>query len=118
MGAVATMNGIGWFQIGVSDAQVAHRFYGDLFGWTFGENPGYQMITTPDERSVKGGLAVGQPGHAVFCVVVEDVPGVCGKAEAAGGKVLVPPTTTEDGLVFANITDPEGNHFGIFQPRA
>ena len=43
---------------------------------------------------------------------------MCGRAEAAGGKVLVPPTTSEDGLVFANITDPEGNHFGIFQPRA
>jgi predicted enzyme related to lactoylglutathione lyase len=112
------MNGIGWFQIGVSDAQAAHRFYGDLFGWTFADDPAYQMITTPDEKSVQGGLAVGQPGHAIFCVVVQDVPGVCKKAEAAGGKVLVPPQTTEDGLVFANITDPEGNHFGIFQPRA
>lgn len=113
------MNGIGWFQIGVSDAATAHRFYGDLFGWTFdGEDTAYQTITTPDAQSVKGGLAVGQPGHAIFCVIVEDVPGVCGRAEAAGGKVLVGPLTTGDGLVFANITDPEGNHLGIFQPRA
>ncbi|MFF5231869.1 VOC family protein [Dactylosporangium sp. NPDC000521] len=112
------MNGIGWFQIGVSDAAVARRFYGELFGWTFGGDEAYQMITTPDEKSVMGGLAVGQPGHAIFCVVVQDVPAVCERAEAAGGKVLVQPTTTGDGPMFANITDPEGNHFGIFQPRA
>lgn len=112
------MNGIGWFQIGVTDPATAHRFYGDLFGWTFADDDAYQTITTPDAQSIQGGLAVGQPAHAVFCVVVEDVPGVCGRAEAAGGKVLVPPTTTDDGLVFANITDPEGNHFGIFQPRS
>ncbi|MEV4132351.1 VOC family protein [Dactylosporangium sp. NPDC049742] len=111
------MNGIGWFQVGVSDAAVARRFYGELFGWTFGGDGAYQMITTPDEGSVMGGLAVGQPGHAIFFVVVEDVPGVCERVEAAGGKVLVQPTRIEDGPVFANVTDPEGNHFGVFQPR-
>lgn len=111
------MHGIGWFQIGVSDAQVAHRFYGELFGWTFAEDAAYQMITTPDAGSVRGGLAVGQPGHAIFYVVVQDVPGVCERVEAAGGKVLAGPLTSEDGLVSATVTDPEGNHFGIFQPR-
>jgi hypothetical protein len=31
--------------------------------------------------------------------------------------VIVPPTTAQSGLVFANIVDPEGNHVGIYRPQ-
>jgi hypothetical protein len=30
--------------------------------------------------------------------------------------VLVPPTTSKNGLVFADLHDPVGNHFGVFTP--
>ena len=32
--------------------------------------------------------------------------------------VLVGPETMETGLTFANVEDPDGNHFGIFCPPA
>jgi predicted enzyme related to lactoylglutathione lyase len=118
------VNGIGWFQISVQDAAKAERFYGDLFGWTFGSDldaeTHYRIITTPDERSVKGGLAHGAQtsNHAIFCVVVQDVEGVCDRVLEAGGSVLNKPMTTKTGLVFAHILDPEGNHIQIFRPAA
>jgi hypothetical protein len=49
-------------------------------------------------------------------VVVPDVAAVCAQVEQLGGKVLVPPTTSKDGLVFADLHDPAGNHFGVFTP--
>jgi predicted enzyme related to lactoylglutathione lyase len=117
-------NGIGWFEIGTDDAAGAERFYGTLFGWTFAEDEGpmpYKIVTTPAAGSIKGGVfsTGGQvPNYAVFCVVVDDVPATVVAAETAGGKVLVPPQTTEDGLVFAHLTDPSGNHFGVYSPPA
>jgi hypothetical protein len=119
-----TANGIGWFQIGVEDGAAAERFYGDVFGWTFktDETAGmpYRIVTTPSARSIMGGIVAhgGQmPNHAIFCVVVDDVADTCRRVEAAGGKVIVPPTTTPTGLVFANLLDPEGNHVGVYRPE-
>jgi hypothetical protein len=49
-------------------------------------------------------------------VLVQDVAAICAQVEQLGGKVLVPSTTTKDGLVFAHVHDPAGNHFGVFTP--
>ncbi len=118
-------NGIGWFQIGTDDLPGTERFYGGLFGWTFSDDEGsampYRIVQTPAAGSIKGGILGhgGQaPNHAIFCIVVDDVAGVVTRAEAAGGKVVVPPTTTNDGLVFAELLDPSGNHFGVYCPPA
>jgi uncharacterized protein len=113
-------NGIGWFEIGTDDPAAAERFYGSLFGWTFAADEGpmpYRIVSTPAAGSIKGGVfgTGGQlPNYAVFCVVVEDVPATVVAAETVGGKVLVPPQTTDNGLVFAHLLDPSGNHFEVY----
>ena len=119
----AMTNGIGWFQIGVPDAAAAKRFYGDLFGWTFTKDDdatsSYHIVQTPAAPSIKGGIwehGGESANHALFCVFVDDVAETVRRAEAAGGKAVVPPTTTNDGLVFADLVDPDGNRFGIFTP--
>ena len=116
---MSAMNGIGWFQIGTDDKARAERFYGELFGWRFeASDAAYRTIETPD-GSINGGLFDhgGQaPNHAIFCVVVADVAKTIERAEGVGGKVLVPRTQNDDGLVFAELLDPSGNHFGIFTP--
>jgi predicted enzyme related to lactoylglutathione lyase len=120
----AMTNGIGWFQIGTDDPAGTERFYGGLFGWTFtddGNTSRYRIVQTPAASSIRGGIFdhEGQgPNHAIFCIEVADVAGTCAQSEAAGGKVLVPPSTTADGLVFADLLDPSGNHFGIYTPPA
>ena len=117
-------HGIGWFEIGTADPGAAERFYGELFGWTFanesGEDGGYRMIKTPAEGGLGGGIfpTGGKlPNYAVFYVVVDDVAETCRRAEAAGGKVLVPPQDTGT-LSFAHLLDPAGNHFAVYVPPA
>ena len=117
----APTNGIGWFQIGTDDPARAERFYGELFGWRVERSDAdYREIDTA-EGSIRGGLFNhrGQvPNHAIFFVVVPDVAATVKEAEARGGKVAVPRTETPDGLVFAELLDPSGNHFGVFTPTA
>ncbi len=120
----AMNNGIGWFEIGTDDPAGAERFYGALFGWAFADDPDatmpYRIVTTPATGSIQGGVfghGGRLPNYAVFCVVVPDVAETCRRAERAGGKVLVPATTAESGLVFAQLTDPAGNQFGVYTPQ-
>ncbi|MGH3714455.1 MAG: VOC family protein [Micromonosporaceae bacterium] len=115
-------HGIDWFEIGTDNPAATERFYGDVFGWTFADDENadempYRIATTPAEGSIKGGvLAHGGklPNYAVFYVLVADVADTCQRAEAAGGKVLVPPTEAPDGLKFAHLLDPTGCQLGVF----
>jgi uncharacterized protein len=118
-----TYGTVSWFQIGTDDPETVKRFYGDLFGWSFAADPDnggkYDLITYPGAQAPSGGIAHTDgdaPNHAIFLVVVEDVAAVAAQTEEIGGKVLMPPTTTPDGLVFGHLLDPSGNHFGVFTP--
>lgn len=117
-------NSVAWFEIGSADPDVAQRFYGELFGWTFQRDDSddtmdYRMVTAPGAERPSGGLmnTGGKfPNYATFYVVVEDVAATVAKAERLGAKALLPPTTTPNGLVFAQLHDPSGNQIGIFTP--
>jgi predicted enzyme related to lactoylglutathione lyase len=127
---MSVVNGIGWFEIATDQPEVAERFYGDVFGWTFGDDQGaatgadgaaYRMVTPPGAERPTGGIfptGGKMPNYAIFYVLVTDPAEACRAAEAAGGKVLVAPQTTPDGLSFAHLLDPSGNHFGVFTPPA
>lgn len=118
-------NTITWFQIGTTDTDAAQKFYGDLFGWTFIADPNgggrYHLITYPGADAPSGGLAdTGgeRPNHAIFMVQVAAVAATVASAETLGGKVLVPTTTTPNGLTFAQLEDSAGNQFGVWTPPA
>lgn len=120
---MATMtNGIGWFEIGTDDAATTERFYGELFGWHFSDDDDgspYRVVDTGVPGSVGGGIFATNgtaPNYAIFYVEVADVARVSAQVEQAGGKVVVPAKTTPTGLVFAHVTDPTGNHFGVYSP--
>jgi uncharacterized protein len=114
-------NAIAWFEVGTDDPAAAERFYGDVLGWTVAHdgNPGYEVFTAGDADGVHGGLFNTEgklPSYAVFSVIVEDVAATCRRAEEAGGKVQRAPQVNPDGLTFAHLLDPAGNHFEIFAP--
>ena len=115
-------NTVSWFQVGSDDPEGVKRFYGDLFGWNFTPDPNgggkYDLVGYPGADRPNGGIAHtdAAQNHAIFLVVVEDVAAVVTRTERIGGKVLVPPTTGSDGLIFADLLDPSGNHFGVFSP--
>lgn len=115
---------VSWFEIGTDEPDVARRFYGELFGWTYAIEGPYSIITTGKDHPLQGGiqdtsapLPDGTPtSYAVPCVQVEDVAATCARVEELGGKVIVPSTTLPTGLSYAHVTDPAGNHVGLFSP--
>lgn len=115
---------VNWFQIDTDDPAGAEQFYGDLFGWTFAadpDTPGYQLATPADAPGPQGGIfdTRGEsPTRAAFFVIVTDVVAAAEQAERLGGKVATPPRTTPNGLTFAHLHDPAGNHFGVYAPPA
>ncbi|MEV6631048.1 VOC family protein [Actinoplanes sp. NPDC051470] len=121
------INGNAWFQVGTNDRAASERFYGDVFGWSFGDDDStspdgksYRMVTTGPGEPPSGGIdgLTGEPGYAVFMLVVADTAATLRQVEEAGGKVVVPLTTTPSGLTWAHVLDPDGNRFGFFTPPA
>ncbi|TYB98083.1 VOC family protein [Micromonospora sp. WP24] len=115
-------NAVTWFEIGTERPDEAQRFYGDLFGWSFAEQGSGEAsyrTTEGGEAGIGGavrGTAGTGPNYAIFYVQVTDVAETCRRAEAAGGKVLVPTKRNDNGLTFAHLLDPAGNHVGVFTP--
>jgi predicted enzyme related to lactoylglutathione lyase len=112
-------NAVEWFEVATDKPEEAKKFYGELFGWTYATGGQYNEVTTPGADHPSGGIfdsAGAFPSYAIFYVTVEDVAATLAKAETLGAKTLVPPTSTPDGLVFAQLQDSTGNHFGIFSP--
>jgi predicted enzyme related to lactoylglutathione lyase len=115
-------NTVAWFQIGTDEPAAAQEFYGGLFGWSTisdPNSPGYELISYPGAERPSGGIMRTEGGaenHATFVVLVQDVAAVCARAEQLGGKVLHPPVTAPDGLVFADLLDRSGNRFSVFTP--
>ena len=114
---------IGWFEIAGSDPARTEAFYSTLFDWSYTDSPigpSYRIVDAGD--GVAGGVTTAAPGlpetYAIFSVIVPDVAAVCSQVVGLGGRVLVGPELTPDGLAFANLEDPDGNHFGVFCPPA
>ncbi|MFC0004301.1 VOC family protein [Micromonospora siamensis] len=114
-----------WFEIGSDRPDETQGFYADLFGWTFEEQgpPGgsYRQTVAGGERGIGGAIRATEgdaANYAIFYAEVTDVAEICRRAEAAGGKVLVPARTTPSGLTLAQLLDPTGNRLGVFTPPA
>jgi len=113
-----------WFEIGTDDPATARSFYGALFGWQFAPEGPYTLISTVEGDQPSGGIqdtSTPQPdgtprSYAVPYVQVPDVAAACARVEQLGGKVLVPATTAPNGIVVAHMTDPAGNHVGLWTP--
>ncbi|MEY9861075.1 putative enzyme related to lactoylglutathione lyase [Catenulispora sp. GAS73] len=115
---------VAWFQIGSTDPGSAQRFYGGLFGWNFTTNPAigdaYRFVTYPTTQAPSGGILTvddAKAQHGTFAVMVRDVEATCARADELGGKVLSPPVTWPNGLVFADLLDADGNRFMVFSPQ-
>jgi uncharacterized protein len=115
---------VNWFQIDTDDPKGAERFYGELFDWTFStdadsDGPGYTLVTKAGAQAPQGGIVDTRgelPNRAVFYVEVADVAVAVEQAERLGGKVSHPVTTTPNGLTFAGLQDPAGNHVSVYSP--
>lgn len=111
-------NNVDYFEVGTARPDEARRFYGELFGWSFGppSPTKYRMI-----NESQGGLwdtsEIGGAEYAIFYVHVEDVGETVKKAQSLGAKVLVP-VTANPAIEFAHLEDGDGNRFGVWRPIA
>jgi hypothetical protein len=116
------------FEIAGRDPERLRNYFGELFGWNFDvPSPVAEEVSDPDSygflnlvvsddgAGIPGGIG-GGPGyesHAIFYVGVPDVEGALQRAEELGGKRVMGPATSPNGLVVGHFTDPEGTLIGV-----
>ncbi|GAA1977555.1 VOC family protein [Catenulispora subtropica] len=120
-----TPNLPGWIDLGSPDPGASAEFYGRVFGWTAeqmmepsDEGPGYWMFRK-DGKAV-GGLGglmdpAAKPDWTTY-MRVTDAAATVATAEANGAKVRVPPMPIPDQGLLAQLTDPAGGEFALWQP--
>jgi uncharacterized protein len=116
------------FEIIGKDPTRLRTYYGDLFGWQFttpspvaeqvSEPDSYgflDLVTSADGTGIRGGIGGGPRfhSHAVFYVAVGDVEAALQRAEQLGGRRVMGPATSPNGLVVGQFTDPEGTLIGV-----
>jgi predicted enzyme related to lactoylglutathione lyase len=105
------------FEIGCRDRARTTAFYARLFDWNIQENGPASMI---DAGGGIGGhiTALGHEPHhyTIFYIEVDDIQKYLEKAEALGGKTLIPPLAIPTGW-FAWMADPDGNTVGLWKPK-
>lgn len=114
-------NPVAFFEVISPDHERAQKFYSELFGWQVAADPamgGYGLVDTgAGDGGVGGGIGPGtgdETGVKIY-VRVDDLDAYLARAEALGGKRLVPPTDLPgDFGRFAVLTDPDGNQVGLW----
>jgi uncharacterized protein len=122
------------FEIAADDPERAAKFYRELFGWEIThwegsaddrENFEYWMVRTvptdaegmPTRPGVNGGLMRRMfPGQApVNYISVESVDEFAQRAEQLGANLMMPKHPVPGMGWFAQLKDPEGNVFAIWE---
>jgi uncharacterized protein len=106
------------FEIGCRDSAATQAFYSKLFDWDITAAGPAATINTGGEGGINGHItALGHEPHnyVTVYVQVDDLKKYLSKAEALGGKTLVPPVKIPTGQ-FAWLADPDGNIVGLLQP--
>lgn len=112
-----SMNMVNYFEVGTPDPEAAKAFYGEVFGWEFGPAgpAGYAMV-----NGNAGGLwdtsGIGAGTWAVFYVEVADVQASVEAAIAHGAQSVLP-VVDNGAIIFAHLSDPAGNRFGVWQRK-
>jgi predicted enzyme related to lactoylglutathione lyase len=116
------------FEVVGKDPKRLRHYFGELFGWEFevpspvaeevSETESYgflNLVRSEDGAGIPGGVG-GGPGyesHALFYVGVSNVEAALQRAEDLGGKRVMGPATSPNGLVVGHFTDPEGTLIGV-----
>ena len=124
-----------WVDTEQQDVEAAKHFYGGLFGWTFADAappgaPVRYVIAQLDGQDVAGlsgpagsagvagaaGRKEGQPAWNTY-VATGDADATAARVEAAGGRLLQPPTDAGEAGRSAVCADPGGVEFRLWQAR-
>jgi len=115
-----------WVDLQTTDTAAAQSFYGQLFGWTFDDQPmsqgGAYSMAMLDGESVAAIApqspelaAAGAPPMWNTYLAVDSVDDTAAKVEAAGGQVAMAPFDVMDAGRMAFIIDPSGAAVALWQ---
>jgi predicted enzyme related to lactoylglutathione lyase len=114
------------FEVVGKDGPKLRDFYGQLFGWEFGEPIGptnYALANreqNADGIGIAGGVGSapeGYDGHVTFYVEVPDAEAALAKAEELGGSRMMGPDEVPGvGITIGLFTDIEGHVIGVVSP--
>jgi uncharacterized protein len=104
---------LGYFTIPVADLERAQAFYGQLFGWEFGDgHPAYAHVAN---TKLPFGLVAGAAGDVTNLYFrVDDVAVLAARVRDLGGEAD-PPLESPSGLTAA-CRDDGGTAFSLWQP--
>lgn len=109
-----------WVDLATTDLELAKSFYADLFGWSFGSEPGQAPYTTAYQRGLAAAGLADAPAGLSFSVwstyfAVDDADATAARINRAGGTVTMEPTDMGASGRMAFASDPTGAGFGIWQ---
>jgi len=111
-----------WTELLSGDPEEARRFYGEIFGWGFGEmdmgEMGAYWVLKRGEVGC-GGIMQLPPDaphgtHWMNYIAASDVDAVAAKAENLGAKIFVPPSNIPNVGRFSVLADPTGALFALY----
>lgn len=111
------------FEILADDPHKLADFYKVVMGWQINawpEMPDYLLITTvPDDNTVVNGAIMHRdfPQAVINTIEVESLEAALEKVVTAGGQKLYGPNLVPGVGLHAYCADPEGNLFGLMEPR-
>ena len=114
-------NPVVWWEINAKDGEALSAFYREVFEWDMPRDPtgGIWEVKRDDAPgNIGGGIFTGQgrlPPHRCLYVQVDDIDLVCGRATAAGQRILQGPDLVEGVGRLAFFRDPEGHMIGLLQ---
>ena len=125
-------NAVNWFEIPVSDFDRAKKFYETIFDIEMESvnMMGMEMAMFPYDMSAQSGrvsgalvkgemMKPGMDGTVVYLNANPSIQTVVDKIDAAGGKVLMPPTQISPEIGYmAFFADTEGNRMALHSGNA
>lgn len=128
------MNGVVHFEIPAADPDKLCEFYTQLFGWQInkmemGDGSAYYMASTVETGedgmpstpgAINGGIYArsSEAERPINYVDVPDIDAFIKKAEGLGAKVLAPKMPIPGMGWSAQMIDPQGNPYGLYQNDA
>ncbi|MFR9676035.1 VOC family protein [Streptomyces sp. TR06-5] len=110
-----------WLDLGAPDIQAAADFYRAVFGWeyqSFGPEAGGYGALRKDGKAVAALGALSEEGARSAWMVyfrTDDAAATADAASRAGGAVRVAPTAMGEWGSMAQLTDPQGAQFAVWQ---
>ncbi|MFC5662007.1 VOC family protein [Kitasatospora misakiensis] len=111
-----------WVDLGSPDPAAAAAFYGTVFGWTFQsagpEAGGYGFLQLDGRTVAAVGPLTEEGAHSAWTTYFRtpDAEATATAVEQAGGTVRVAAFDVMDAGRMAQLTDPQGAQFAVWQP--